>query len=336
MLKLNPADEYRDVKSPHGIPINSKGKITVSDEYRETSSHMQVRVHRHGPGKLATKTCVANDDGFAVTNIIIMGEEKCAVFDAQWTQANAYRCVAEIVEENLELETIYLSHAHPDHFFGACVLKQAFPNARVIAVPEEAQIITAQWSDKWDAIVNFVGELNYPPREIPFVVEPIYEDHFLLEGKRIEILPRLMGDYKYNTAVYIPSIETLMCSDILFNEAHPFTCEVTKEEREEWYEVLDKLEAMNAKVVIPGHMRFGMPFDNTSFEFTRRYIKWTEYELERCKSEGEFFFNMHLHFPNAVLEKSNEQNALVFFNKKEWDWREDEIWDEADKAAGKK
>jgi glyoxylase-like metal-dependent hydrolase (beta-lactamase superfamily II) len=35
--------------------------------------------------------------------------------------------LAEIVEENLELETIYLSHAHPDHYFGAEVLKVYFP-----------------------------------------------------------------------------------------------------------------------------------------------------------------------------------------------------------------
>ena len=329
MLNPNPADDYRDLRSSYDVPVNSKGKISVSDEYRECCTHFEIRVHRHGPDKLATKTLLCDDHGFCVTNVIIMGKEKCAVFDAQWTTANAYRCLAEIIEENLELETIYLSHAHPDHFFGFTVLKNAFPNARVIAVPEEAKIIKAQWTEKWDAIVNTVGEMNYPPREIPFDIEPFSDDHFLLEGERIEILDRLMGDYKYNTAVYVPSIKTLMCSDILFNEAHPFTCEVTKEERAEWYEVCNKLEAIGAEVVIPGHAKFGMPFDNTSFEFTRRYIKWTEFELERCKSEGEFFFNMHLRFPNATLARSNVQNALVFFNKKEWNWREDDVWTES-------
>jgi len=327
MLKLNPADEHREYKSELNIPINSKGKIAVSDEYRECCSHLEIRVHRHGPDKLATKTVLSDEHGFCVTSVIIMGKEKCAVFDAQWTQANAYRCLAEIIEENLELETIYLSHAHPDHYYGASVLKNAFPNARVIAVPEEAKIIKTQWSEKWDAVADIVGKLNFPPREIPFEIEPITEDHFLLEGEKIEIIDRLMGDYRYNTAAYIPSIKTLMCSDILFNEAHPYTCEVSKEERAEWYEVCNKLEALGAEVVIPGHAAFGMPFDNTSFEFTRRYIRWTKYELERCKSEGEFFFNMHLHFPNATLQRSNEQNALVFFNKKQWDWRVDEVWE---------
>jgi glyoxylase-like metal-dependent hydrolase (beta-lactamase superfamily II) len=306
-------------------------KICVSDEYREMSTHGEIRVHRHGPGKLATKTFIADDNGFCVTNVIIMGKEKCAIFDTQWTRANACRAVAEILEENLVLETIYMSHAHPDHYFGAEVFKMFFPDARLIAVPEEAKIIEKQWSLKRNEVVPEIGEINYAPEHLPYPVEAYAEDHFLLEGERIEIIDRLMGDYRYNTAVYVPSIDTLMCSDILFNEAHPFTCEVDKAERAEWHDVCDKLEAMGASVVIPGHTRFGMPFNNSAFEWTRQYLEKTEIELERCKSPGEFFFAMDRHFPNAVLKKSNEMNAMVFFGGREWEWREDEVWAEGEK-----
>ncbi|MDR3315171.1 MAG: MBL fold metallo-hydrolase [Coriobacteriales bacterium] len=301
-------------------------KVTVSDEYRETCTHGEVRVNRHGTDKLATKVFVSDDNGFAVTNVIIMGKEKCAVFDTQWTKANALRALAEIVEENLELETIYLSHAHPDHYFGAEVLKQHFPDARVIAVPEEARIIQKQWAEKRNEVVPDIGEINYAAEQIPFVVEALQDDFFLLEGERIEVMDRLMGDYRYNTAVYVPSIDTLMCSDILFNEAHPFTCEITKEERAEWHEVCEKLKAMDASVVIPGHMRMGMPFDNTAFDWTMDYLEKTEIELIAAKSPGDFFFAMDRHFPNAILKKSNEMNSMVFFGGREWEWREDEVW----------
>jgi glyoxylase-like metal-dependent hydrolase (beta-lactamase superfamily II) len=307
-------------------------KNCVSDEYRETSTHGEIRVYRHGPGKLGTKTFIANDDGFAVTNTIIMGKEKCAVFDTQWTRANALRCAAEIVEENLELETIYMSHAHPDHYFGAQVLKEVFPNARVIAVPEEAAIIQKQWSLKRNEVVPDIGEINYAREDIGFEVEALEEDFFLLEGERIEIIPRLMGDYRYNTAAYIPSIDTLMCSDILFNEAHPFTCEVTKEERAEWIEVCRMLKAKDCALVIPGHVMMGMPFDNTAFDWTIDYIEKTEIELEKARSAGDFFFAMDRHFPKAILKKSNEMNAMVFFGGREWEWREEDIWAEGDKA----
>lgn len=305
--------------------------MPVSDEMRLTSSHGEVRVHRHGKGKLATKTFLSNDDGFCVTNVIIMGEEKCAIFDSQWTIANAYRALAEIVEENLTLETIYLSHAHPDHYFGSWVFKKAFPEARVIAVPEEAKIMTMQWTPKNDEVVPEIGKINYVPRELDFEIEPYYESYFEVEGHRVEIIDRLMGDYRYNTACYIPEISTICCSDIVFNEAHPFTCEVTREERAEWIDVLNKIEDMDCDVVIPGHAKFGMPFDNSGLDWTRRYIEQTEIELDRCHGAGEFYFNMDRAFKNCALTKSNEMNAMVFFGGRTWDWREDDVWAEGEK-----
>jgi hypothetical protein len=67
-------------------------KVTVSDEYRETCTHGEIRVNRHGADKLATKVFVSDDNGFAVTNVIIMGKEKCAVFDPQWTRLTHCAC----------------------------------------------------------------------------------------------------------------------------------------------------------------------------------------------------------------------------------------------------
>jgi glyoxylase-like metal-dependent hydrolase (beta-lactamase superfamily II) len=310
-------------------------KISTSDEYRHYSTHGEIRVNRHGKGKLATKVFNSNDN-FPVANVIIMGAEKCALFDAQGSLSNAHRCLAEILEENLVLETIYISHAHPDHYFGLEVYKQTFPDARVISVPEEAIIIPKQWTAKWESqrmVMGTdldIGKTNFASRELSFPIEAYPDDHFLLEGERIEILPRLMGDYRYNSALYVPSINTIMCSDCLFNEAHPFTCELDKAERAEWHDVCDQLEAMDCDVVIPGHFKNGLPLDNTAFDWNRKYLELTELELERCKTEAEFYYAMDRHFPDAVLQKSNEMNAKVFFADLEWGWREEEVWEEGE------
>jgi glyoxylase-like metal-dependent hydrolase (beta-lactamase superfamily II) len=304
----------------------------ITGELRHYCTHGEVRVNRHGKGKLATKV-FNSDDSFPVANVIIMGEEKCALFDAQGAMSNAMRCLAEIMEENLELETIYISHAHPDHYFGLEVYKKWFPEARVISVPEEAIIIPKQWTMKWESQRMVMGadldnkKTNFASRVLPFPIESLEESYFLLEGEKIEIIPRLMGDYRYNTAAYIPSINTVCCSDTLFNEAHPFTCEVDKEERAEWRAACDKLEAMECEVVVPGHFKNGMPLDNTAFEWNRRYIDKTEEALVKCKSAAEFYYFMDRAFPDAILQKSNEMNAKAFYKEIEWDWREDETWD---------
>ena len=77
---------------------------------------------------------------------------------------------------------------------------------------------------------------------------------------------------KYNSAVWIPSIKTLYGSDILFNQAHPFTCELTAEERQQWIRDIERLEKMGAEVIIPGHQKPGMPFDSSSYTFTKDYL----------------------------------------------------------------
>jgi hypothetical protein len=44
---------------------------------------MEVRVHTHGPGKLKTKTMIADELGFCVTSCLIMGEKDCVLIDTQ-------------------------------------------------------------------------------------------------------------------------------------------------------------------------------------------------------------------------------------------------------------
>ena len=58
-------------------------------------------------------------------------------------------------------------------------------------------------------------------------VTALKQEYFELEGHRLEIISKVMGDMRYNTMVWIPEIKALYASDVLFNQAHPFTCELT-------------------------------------------------------------------------------------------------------------
>ncbi len=49
--------------------------------------------------------------------------------------------IAEILETGRRLTTIYVTHAHPDHYFGVGTIAGAFPQARVVATPEDADMI---------------------------------------------------------------------------------------------------------------------------------------------------------------------------------------------------
>jgi glyoxylase-like metal-dependent hydrolase (beta-lactamase superfamily II) len=283
---------------------------------------MEIRINNHGANQLSTKVFFSDESGFAVASVIVMGKTDAALIDAQWSLSNGHRVAAEILETGKTLKTIYVTHAHPDHYFGLGPVAEAFPGAKVIALPEVASTINKQMFGKVDHWKNIIGPTNVPTKAVN--IEPMTKNYFELEGQRIEILPHIMGDLKYNTVVWIPSIKTLYGSDVLFNQAHPFTCEITAEERKQWVKDIERLQKMGAEVVIPGHQKPGMPFDNSSFTFTKDYLIATEEELAKTKDTGAFFYAMATRFPEAnLIFLSNEMNSAVFKGGRDWNWRDE-------------
>jgi len=282
---------------------------------------MEVRFNTHGPDKLATKVCFSDEKGFEVASVIVMGKTDAVLIDAQWTLSNAHRVIAEILETGKYLKMIYLTHAHPDHYFGVGPIAEAFPEARVTALPSVARTINKQFFGKIEHWEQVIGPVNCPRKEVN--IEPLTENYIDLEGHRIEIIPEVIGDMNNNTVVWIPSIKTLYGSDVLFNQAHPFTCELTAEERKEWIKAIERLETMGAEVIIPGHQKPGMPFDSSSFTFNKEYLIATEEELARTKDVAGFYYAMVQRFPEANLFISNEMNANVFKGDRDWNWRDD-------------
>jgi len=281
---------------------------------------MEVRLSTHGRNSLATKVFFSDESGFEVASVIVTGKTDAVLIDAQWTLSNAHRVIAEILETGKYVKTIYITHAHPDHYFGLGTIAEAFPDARVVAVPSVARLINKQFFGKIEHWEKVIGVMNAPRKTAQ--IESLADNHFELEGERIEIIPEVMGDMKYNTVVWIPAIRTLVGSDVLFNQAHPFTCELTAQERQQWIGDIERLEKMNAQVVIPGHQKPGMPFDSSSFDFTKDYLAATEEELTRTNDVASFYYAMVKRFPEANLFISNEMNANVFKGGMDWNWRE--------------
>jgi glyoxylase-like metal-dependent hydrolase (beta-lactamase superfamily II) len=281
---------------------------------------MEIRFNTHGQNSLATKVFFSDESGFEVASVIVTGKTDAVLIDAQWTLSSAYRVVAEILETGKYLKTIYITHAHPDHYFGLGTIAEVFPKARVIALPSVARTINNQFFGKIEHWEKVIGVINVPRKTAN--IEPLTENYFELEGHRIEIIPEMMGDMNNNTVVWIPSVKTLYGSDVLFNQAHPFTCELTAEERKQWIQAIERLETMGAEVIIPGHQKPGMPFDSSSFSFTKDYLVATDEELAKTNDVAGFYYAMVKRFPDANLFISNEMNSNVFKGGLDWNWRE--------------
>ncbi len=96
-----------------------------------------------------------------ITSTLIFGEYDAVLVDAMGTVAEAEALAGWVALHNRNLETIYITHAHFDHFYGLSILLDRFPGARAIATPKTVsamQIVfySRQWNG-WPAS-SFLGK----------------------------------------------------------------------------------------------------------------------------------------------------------------------------------
>ncbi|CAM3880937.1 Hydroxyacylglutathione hydrolase [Vibrio aerogenes CECT 7868] len=256
-------------------------------------------------------------DGFSVNSTIVYGKKDAIVIDTQFTLANAHRLVGEILETGCRLQTIYITHFHPDHFLGTSVIHHAFPDAQIISLRGCGEFVNDAYDFKIRYWGNEVLGINGPKEKVPVTL--IDEPVMMLEDQRLEILGPLRGDSDGQSAVWIPCIKTLVAADTVFNEAHVWIADdKTPELRQEWLDVLDKLEALNPVIVVPGHAPTADRVSPDAIEFTRQYIQTFVSVAKTAKNGDEVFNAMQQRYPNLATDICLHYSAKIL--KDNYDW----------------
>ena len=190
--------------------------------------------------------------GFNSNSTLIYGEKDAILIDASQLLSDTHRMVAEIITMRKSLTHIYVSHFHPDHHFGLQVLKNAFPKAKIVALPNVVEDIIATSSDKIDlwAIDRF------GPDDIPqntTIPTPLNQPYLLLEGEEIRVSDNWEGDSINNSVVWVPSIKVVCATDVAFHDCHLWPIESNVARRVKWRASIDKLREFDARIIIPGH-----------------------------------------------------------------------------------
>src|SRR5688500_19588664 len=98
--------------------------------------------------KLTASVYTGSQGGFLVNSTLVAGDKDAVLIDGQFTLSDAHRLVAMILESKKNLTTVYVTHFHPDHYFGLTVIKQAFPKAKLVATPATIKEIKKTWAAK--------------------------------------------------------------------------------------------------------------------------------------------------------------------------------------------
>jgi glyoxylase-like metal-dependent hydrolase (beta-lactamase superfamily II) len=249
--------------------------------------------------KLSLQVLTGSPEGFLVTSTLVSGASEAVLIDAQFTLADAKAVAAAIKATGKKLTTVYVTHSHPDHYFGFVAIKEAFPEAKLVALPatiagiektREAKV--KQWKPIYkDAITDQ-----------PIVPEPLAGTSIELEGEKLEIVGDVQGDEAGNSYVWIPSLSTVVTGDIVYDQVFPWTAETTPELRAAWQGTLDKLSALGAKAVVPGHQKPEQKQDPANLKFTGDYLKAYDAALASSKTPEELQTKVKAQYPDAALD----------------------------------
>ena len=190
-----------------------------------------------------------------ITSTLIFGEHDAVLVDAMTTVAEAEALADWVALHNRNLETIYITHAHFDHFYGLSVLLDRFPSARAIATSRTVKAMQMSFSPPVEQLARRLFPGQVATKLVP--PEPYEQDTFTLEGHELRIIEEGRTDGPDSTSLHVPSIGLIVAGDVVYNQCRMYVGDTTPESRKNWIAALDRLEALNPAIVVAGHKKPG-------------------------------------------------------------------------------
>src|ERR1700723_883049 len=237
-----------------------------------------------------------------ITSTLIFGEYDAVLVDAMGTVAEAEALAAWIALHNRNLETIYITHAHFDHFYGLSILLDRFPGARAIATPKTLNAMQMSFTPLVERLARrlFPGQLANN-----FVApQPYEQDTFTLEGQELRIIEQGHTDSADTTSLYVPSIGLIVAGDVVYNQCRMYVGDTNPESRKNWVAALDRLAALKPTMVVAGHKKPGAPDSPSAIEDTKRYLLDFDRLQKTATSDEELFNKMTELYPHWVANQS--------------------------------
>ena len=202
---------------------------------------------------------------------LIYGARDAVLVDPLLTTDEARALADWVAAAGKNVTAIFVTHAHGDHFFGAPVVLERFPGARVVATPGVAAHMDAQYGPRWYSGFwgrRFPGQIS--SRQV--TAEPLADGLLELEGHQLHAVELGHTDTDGTSALHIPSTGLVVAGDAVYGDVHLYLAEGKGDGIREWLGALDTIEKLQPSMVVAGHKRDGDADSPDDIGRTRRYI----------------------------------------------------------------
>lgn len=288
----------------HALPVIAASVFALPARQAQESTPLNLKVYNASAGS------------FNANAVILSGKQEAMVIDTGFTRADALRIAADVLDTGKTLKTILISNADPDYYFGAEVLKEIFPQARVVSTPAVREKIQAKLAGKVAFWGPKMGPANAPRQ--PIVPEALTETTLRVDGEAVE-LRGTEGILAHRPYVWIPSIGAIAGNVAVLGNLHVWTADTQQlAERQAWVRQLDEMLALKPRLVVPGHMQAGTALDERNIRYTREYLVRYEQASARHKDSAGLIAEMKAAYPNVALGMALDIGAKVTTGEMKW------------------
>jgi glyoxylase-like metal-dependent hydrolase (beta-lactamase superfamily II) len=249
------------------------------------------------------------------TATIITGPTEAVLVDTLYTRDDVERLAQAIEATGRTLTTIYITHAHFDHYFGLGALLERFPGARGVALPSVAQFVR-----ETHEAGRALAEHWLPGKTVDSTVLPeaLDGDLIALDGHELRAIEVGQGDIAHSTVLQVPSIGAVVAGDVVYNGVHQMLGVSGPHDWRRWIESVDRIAALNPKVVIAGHKRADLPDDDVPaiLDGTRDYITAFIEELADAEDAQTLIARMTQSFPDRINPATLHFSAAAAIEQK--------------------
>ncbi|MFD0749378.1 MBL fold metallo-hydrolase [Mucilaginibacter calamicampi] len=243
----------------------------------------------------------------ATVNAYIFSDDQSIILvDCLRNSNEASKLAAQIKEMGKPLTHLFITHGHPDHYTGMNVIKNEFPDVRIVVNAPEIKADIINFSTWMESVGWLEGEPALKPKTDANPDGFDYEGNIsilkrgkliLAEGAEIEAFSNYEPtECEHLTTLYSADLKAFFSNDFVYNGVHPWLA-IDKQNIENWKNQLLEFANVLEKdlTIYPGH---GKPADITVFEKQLKYINDFEATVAAAKSREEAMQKMQELYPD--------------------------------------